>query len=103
MQVVNQRLVKLETKGSPGRTMAEILIKRRKRGRNSPETWEAVRARGHLDEVLELRAQQPPSKPKLGEAQTGDGDGVGITLAGFEWVPHLLLVGMVASWRMLVH
>jgi hypothetical protein len=33
---------------------AQVLIKRRKKGR-SGDTWEVVRARGHLDEVQELR------------------------------------------------
>lgn len=33
---------------------AQVLIKRKKKGRTG-ETWEVVRARGHLDEVQELR------------------------------------------------
>lgn len=41
--------------GSPGRLPAEVLIKRKKRGRNGEVSWEVVRARGHLDEVLEMR------------------------------------------------
>ncbi len=35
-------------------TPAQVLIKRKKKGRTG-ETWEVVRARGHLDEVQELR------------------------------------------------
>ena len=37
----------------------QVLIKRRKRGRTGVETWEVVRARGHLDEVQELKATEP--------------------------------------------
>lgn len=57
-QVIAQRLSKLGTfkkTGAPGRLPAEVLIKRRKRGRNGEVSWEVVRARGHLDEVLEMR------------------------------------------------
>lgn len=57
-QVIAQRLSKLGTfkkAGAPGRLPAEVLIKRRKRGRNGEVSWEVVRARGHLDEVLEMR------------------------------------------------
>eukprot|EP00878_Enallax_costatus_P004895 GHUV01005150.1.p1 GENE.GHUV01005150.1~~GHUV01005150.1.p1 ORF type:complete len:499 (+),score=133.52 GHUV01005150.1:478-1974(+) len=57
-QVIAQRLSKLGTfkkTGSPGRLPAEVLIKRRKRGKNGEVSWEVVRARGHLDEVLEMR------------------------------------------------
>uniref|UniRef100_A0A383WC48 cGMP-dependent protein kinase n=1 Tax=Tetradesmus obliquus TaxID=3088 RepID=A0A383WC48_TETOB len=56
-QVIAQRLSKLGTfkkAGAPGRLPAEVLIKRRKRGRNGEVSWEVVRARGHLDEVLEM-------------------------------------------------
>ena len=35
-------------------------MKRKKRLRGGGETWEVVRARGHLDEVQELRASVPP-------------------------------------------
>ncbi|KAI8465523.1 MAG: cyclic nucleotide dependent protein kinase [Monoraphidium minutum] len=58
-QVIAQRLSKLATfkrhGASHGRQPAEVLIKRRKRGRNGEPAWEVVRARGHLDEVQELR------------------------------------------------
>eukprot|EP00775_Hariotina_reticulata_P007218 gene7218-7431_t len=57
-QVIAQRLSKLGTfrkTGAPGRMPAEVLIKRRKRDRNGEVSWEVVRARGHLDEVLEMR------------------------------------------------
>jgi cGMP-dependent protein kinase 2 len=57
LQVIAQRLSKLGTfkkAGAPGRLPAELLIKRRKRGRNGEVSWEVVRARGHLDEVLEM-------------------------------------------------
>ena len=38
-------------------------MKRRKRVRGGGEAWEVVRARGHLDEVQELRAAAPQSAP----------------------------------------
>lgn len=66
LQVIAQRLSKLGTfkkSGAPERQPAEVLIKRRKRGRNGEITWEMVRARGHLDEVLEMRK----GGTKLGE------------------------------------
>ncbi|MEW5300411.1 MAG: hypothetical protein WDW36_003342 [Sanguina aurantia] len=53
-QVVAQKMMKLQPRGgSMLRPPAEVLIKRRKKGRNG-ESWEVVRARGHLDEVQEL-------------------------------------------------
>lgn len=58
LQVIAQRLSKLGTfkkSGAPERQPAEVLIKRKKRGRNGDFSWEIVRARGHLDEVLEMR------------------------------------------------
>lgn len=50
-----------------------MLIKRRKRGRGGVDSWEVVRARGHLDEVQELKsgeaalalAQGRPSKESM--------------------------------------
>ncbi|GFR45931.1 hypothetical protein Agub_g7393 [Astrephomene gubernaculifera] len=54
-QVVAQKMAKLQPRGSHvQRPPAEVFIKRKKKGRNG-DTWEVVRARGHLDEVLELR------------------------------------------------
>ena len=47
--------------GTPTHLPAEVLVKRRKRLRGGAESWEVVRARGHLDEVLELRASTAPS------------------------------------------
>lgn len=64
--MIAQRLSKLGTfkkTGAPERQPAEVLIKRRKRGRNGEVSWEVVRARGHLDEVLEMRK----GGSKLGE------------------------------------
>ena len=64
--MIAQRLSKLGTfkkSGAPERQPAEVLIKRRKRGRNGEVSWEVVRARGHLDEVLEMRK----GGTKLGE------------------------------------
>lgn len=60
--MITQRLMKLQMKGSHSPLPAEILIKRRKRSKSHQDAWEVVRAKGHLDEVLELRAQLPPSK-----------------------------------------
>ena len=62
-QVVAQKMAKLQPRGSHvHRPQAEVLIKRKKKGRNG-DSWEVVRARGHLDEVLELRK----GGSKLGE------------------------------------
>ena len=47
--------------GTPAHLPAEVLVKRKKRIRGGGETWEVVRARGHLDEVQELRASAPQS------------------------------------------
>ncbi len=64
MQVVTQRLMKLATKGTPVHLPAEVIIRRRKRVRNSSgpstDTWEMVRARGHLDEVEQLKSSAAP-------------------------------------------
>ncbi|GAX76576.1 hypothetical protein CEUSTIGMA_g4022.t1 [Chlamydomonas eustigma] len=54
-QVVAQKLAKLQPRGSNQRPAAEVLIKRKKKGKNGVESWEVVRAKGHLDEVQELR------------------------------------------------
>ena len=74
-QVIAQRLSKLATfkrhGSSLGRQPAEVLIKRRKRGRNGEAGWEVVRARGHMDEVQELRR----GGSKLGERRGGSGVG----------------------------
>ena len=69
-QVVTQRLMKLATKGTPVHLPAEVIIRRRKRVRNSngpsTDTWEMVRARGHLDEVEQLKSSAaPPSSAFL--------------------------------------
>lgn len=54
-QVVAQKMAKLQPRGQHvHRPPAEVLIKRKKKGRNG-DAWEVVRARGHLDEVQELR------------------------------------------------
>ena len=69
VQVVTQRLMKLATKGTPVHLPAEVIIRRRKRVRNSngpsTDTWEMVRARGHLDEVEQLKSSAaPPSSAR---------------------------------------
>ena len=54
--MITQRLMKLQSKGNVTSLRAELLVKRRRRSNNTSETWEVVRARGHLDEVQALRA-----------------------------------------------
>lgn len=54
-QVVNTRLLKLQAKGTPTSLPGEVHVKRKKRSKNGVETWEIVRAKGHMDEILELR------------------------------------------------
>jgi cGMP-dependent protein kinase 2 len=54
--VVTHRLMKLQSRGGPSRVPAEVLVRRRRRSKSKgTDVWEVVRARGHLDEVLELR------------------------------------------------
>jgi hypothetical protein len=91
LQVIAQRLSKLGTfkkAGAPGRLPAEVLIKRRKRGRNGEVSWEVVRARGHLDEVLEMCK----GGCKLGECLTLIDNGLLMLL------PQVVLVLMQLLW-----
>ena len=54
--VVAQKMAKLQPRSAAThRPVGEVLIKRKKKGRNGEAAWEVVRAKGHLDEVLELR------------------------------------------------
>jgi len=56
-QVIAQRLSKLQSfsrRGLSTRIPAEVLVKRKRRGKMGESGWEVVRARGHLDEVQEL-------------------------------------------------
>eukprot|EP00955_Chlamydomonas_euryale_P044476 352901-Chlamydomonas_euryale.AAC.9 len=54
-QVVAQKMAKLLPRSSHAhRPPGEVLIKRKKKSRGS-DMWEVVRAKGHLDEVQELR------------------------------------------------
>ena len=53
-------LVAVQAKGMPPHMPAEVLLKRRRKGRNGADAWEVVRARGHLDEVQALRATPAP-------------------------------------------
>ncbi|BDA41611.1 cGMP-dependent protein kinase 2 [Coccomyxa sp. Obi] len=71
--VVTQRLMKLQTKGTPTHLPAEVLVKRKKRLRGGGETWEVVRARGHLDEVQELRASVPPGEKQPAQVVLTEG------------------------------
>ena len=58
-QVVGQRLMKLDTKSAVAGAPAEVIIRRLKKSRSASgqvhESWEMVRARGHLTEVQNLR------------------------------------------------
>lgn len=54
-QVIAQKMAKLQPRGSTSRPPAEVLIKRKKKGKDGTHSWEVVRARGHLDEVQELK------------------------------------------------
>ena len=44
------------------------MIKRRKRGRGGADSWEVVRARGHLDEVQELKSAEAAQALAQGRA-----------------------------------
>ncbi len=64
--------MKLATKGTPVHLPAEVIIRRSKRVRNSngpsTDTWEMVRARGHLDEVEQLKSSAAPPSSARGPA-----------------------------------
>lgn len=67
----------VQARGGPSRVPAEVLVKRKKRNKGV-EGWEVVRARGHLDEVLELKGQAAggaSSSSKPGEP--GEDSGMG--------------------------
>lgn len=54
--VTAQRLMKLQARGGPSRVPAEVMVRRKRRSKSrGTDVWEVIRARGHLDEVLELR------------------------------------------------
>ena len=65
-----------QAKGGPSRVAAEVIVRRRRHRRGAgDEQWEFVRARGHLDEVLEIRNITAAT----GAAAAGpDGSGGGI-------------------------
>lgn len=55
-EVVKQRLMKLAAGGGPTRIFSEVTIKRSRKSRSSgAQVVDIVRARGHLDEVLEMK------------------------------------------------
>ena len=54
VQVVTQRLLKLQTKGTPSHLPAWVHIKRKKKDKKGKAFWEVVHAKGHLDEVQAL-------------------------------------------------
>ena len=49
----------VQAKGMPPHMPATVLLKRRRKGRTVNDTWEVVRAQGHLDEVQSLRTVPP--------------------------------------------
>ncbi|KAG1658436.1 hypothetical protein FOA52_009857 [Chlamydomonas sp. UWO 241] len=77
-QVVAQKMAKLQPRSSHmHRPPGEVLIKRKKKGRNG-DTWEVVRAKGHLDEVQELRK----GGTTIMDAETGNESFVAAAHAG---------------------
>ena len=83
--VVTQRLMKLQSRGGPSRVPAEVMVRRRRHSRSKgADVWEVIRARGHLDEVLELRSGQgsgsnataEPAGSKVGPSQAGGANAV---------------------------
>ncbi|CAG9463429.1 unnamed protein product [Pedinophyceae sp. YPF-701] len=68
-QVVNQKMRKLKNKGTPTRVPAEVVVKR---SNPRPGEQAVVRARGHLDEVLELKEKKDtagqPSRDRVKDA-----------------------------------
>lgn len=72
--VTAQRLMKLQSRGGPSRVPAEVLVRRRRRSKSKgTDVWEVIRARGHLDEVLELRKTNSSSSRNA--KASGDGSG----------------------------
>lgn len=63
LQVVNQRLLKLQSKGNVTHIRAEVQIRRKKRAHRegSEGGWEIVKGRGHLDEVQALKSKSAPN------------------------------------------
>jgi cGMP-dependent protein kinase 2 len=54
LQIVTQRLMQLQMKGTPSHMPAWVHIKRRKRNSHGQHYWEVVKAKGHMDEVHAL-------------------------------------------------
>ena len=79
----------------------QVLIKRRKRGRGGVDSWEVVRARGHLDEVQELKsgeaaqalAQGRPSKESMQLVLTE-----GAVLGGGAFSRVSIVTGVLPWW-----
>jgi hypothetical protein len=69
LQVVTQRLLKLQTKGTPSHMPAWVHLKRRKKNKAGQLFWEVVHAKGHLDEVQALSkpvgVPLPHTQPEL--------------------------------------
>ena len=62
----------------PPHMPATVLLKRRRKGRTPNDTWEVVRAQGHLDEVQSLRTVPPsgtdPAKKHPTQKRLTDGN-----------------------------
>lgn len=79
--VTAQRLMKLQSRGGPSRVPAEVLVRRRRRSKSKgTDVWEVIRARGHLDEVLELRKTN--SSRNLKPSSDGSGGNGAAAAAG---------------------
>ena len=52
---VASRLMKLEAKGTPSHLPAEVNVRLHNQTKNGRESMEVIHAKGHLDEVRELR------------------------------------------------
>lgn len=54
VQIVTQRLMQLQMKGTPSHMPAWVHIKRRQQNAHGQTYWEVVKAKGHMDEVQAL-------------------------------------------------
>lgn len=85
--VVTQRLMRLQSRGGPSRVPAEVLVRRQRRSRSKgTDVWEVVRARGHLDEVLELRGGQGGAAQPAEPAGAASGAASGAAAAAAQLV-----------------
>eukprot|EP00887_Chlorella_sp_A99_P002633 scaffold6.g2633.t1 len=73
LEQLMQREKSPAAKGGPSRVAAEVVVKRRRRARGGADQWELVRARGHLDEVLEIRNIASGGSVRGGGAASSNG------------------------------